>query len=237
MQQEPKITGGDIRLDEDNKFLKWLDNYWYHYKWHTIIIGFFALMILFTLRQCANDATHDTVVAYCGPTEFMSEQTEGMRDALEAVLPEDFDGDGQKYVEIVRYLYYSEQEIEAKKELYDDQWTIAPAYVNQQLADFRDFVHLSIAANECSIYFISPSVYAFFTTNPFRPLADVLDTVPNSAHDAHTVRLGDTALYKNDIRLQQILPADTLVCLLASNRPNDQDYQNSIAAFRAIVAE
>ena len=237
MQQEPKITGGDIRLDEDNKFLKWLDNYWYHYKWHTIIIGFFALMILFTLRQCANDATHDTVVAYCGPTEFMSEQTEGMRDALEAVLPEDFDGDGQKYVEIVRYLYYSEQEIEAKKELYDDQWTIAPAYVNQQLADFRDFVHLSIAANECSIYFISPSVYAFFTTNPFRPLADVLDTVPSSAHDAHTVRLGDTALYKNDIRLQQILPADTLVCLLASNRPNDQDYQNSIAAFRAIVAE
>ena len=78
MQQEPKITGGDIRLDEENKFLKWLDNYWYHYKWHTIIIGFFALMILFTLRQCANDATHDTVVAYCGPTEFMSEQTEGI---------------------------------------------------------------------------------------------------------------------------------------------------------------
>ena len=237
MQQDPKLQGGDIQLDQDNKFLKWLDNYWYHYKWHTLIAGFFIILFVVMLVQCVTDKGHDIVVAYCGSTEFMKEQTEGVRESLGAVMPEDFDGNGERYVEFVRYLYYSEEEIEAEKVLHDDQWTIAPAYVKQQLSDFRDFVQMSIATNDCSVYFLSPAVYEQFTTNPFRVLEEILDSVPTSAYDQCAVRLGDTDFYADDPALQEILPADTLVCLLTSGRPQNEKYQNSVAMFQAIVEE
>nr|MBQ4320348.1 hypothetical protein [Clostridia bacterium] len=94
---------------------------------------------------------------------------------------------------------------------------------------------MSIATNDCSVYFVSPAVYELFTTNPFRALSEVLDEIPSAAYDDHTVRLGDTEFYASNTVLQEILPADTLVCLLASNRPADDKYQNSVAMFRAIV--
>lgn len=237
MQEDSKLHEGEIRLDERNTFLKWLDNYWYHYKWHTLIAGFFVLLFLFTLGQCAVDTNHDIVVAYCGSTGFLNEQTEGVRNALEDALPEDFDGNGEKYVEFVRYQYYSQQEIEAEVAEHDGEWSINIAYVNQQLKQFKDFVQLSIASNDCSVYLLSPAVYDLFTTNPFRRLSDVFDETPAAAYDEYAVRLGDTAFYANDSKLQEILPPDTLVCLLSSNRPEQDSYDHAIAMFSAIVKE
>jgi len=43
--QNEKIEAGEIVVE--NRFLRWLDNFWYHYKWHTIIISFFVIMALF----------------------------------------------------------------------------------------------------------------------------------------------------------------------------------------------
>lgn len=235
MEQDTKLQDGDIRLDEGGRFLKWLDNYWYHYKWHTLIGGFFIILLLFMLGQCVTDTGHDMVVAYCGSTEFMKEQTEHVREALEDAMPKDYDGDGERYVEFVRYLYYSDEEIEAEKELYDGQWTIAPGYVQQQLSDFRDFMQMSIATNDCCVYLISPAVYSTFTASPFRPLDEVLDAVPATAYDGYAVRLGDTAFYAAYPQTHEIIPADTLVCLLSSGRPSSKQYQNAVAMFQAIV--
>ena len=40
---------GDDKLEaefhyEQKKIIKWLDNYWYHYKWTTIITAFFVIL-------------------------------------------------------------------------------------------------------------------------------------------------------------------------------------------------
>ena len=107
MQDMPKPEGGDIRLDENNRFLKWLDNYWYHYKWHTLIAGFFAMLFIFMFVQCHTDRRGDTVVTYCGTFGFLAAETEGVRDVFNRVMPEDFDGNGDKYAEFVRYQVFS----------------------------------------------------------------------------------------------------------------------------------
>ena len=44
---DQKPDGNDIDFTSQSKFLRWWDNYWYHYKWHTIIAGFFIFLVLF----------------------------------------------------------------------------------------------------------------------------------------------------------------------------------------------
>ena len=42
-----------------SKFLKWLDNYWYHYKWHTIIVAFFLIIGIISTVQIFNRETYE----------------------------------------------------------------------------------------------------------------------------------------------------------------------------------
>ena len=42
-----------------NRFLKWLDNYWYHYKWRTIVILFFAVLLIVCVVQCSTVEKYD----------------------------------------------------------------------------------------------------------------------------------------------------------------------------------
>ena len=38
MHREDKREAGEIVVN--NRFLTWLDNFWYHYKWHVIVSAF-----------------------------------------------------------------------------------------------------------------------------------------------------------------------------------------------------
>ena len=42
-----KMQGGELRVE--NRFTRWLDNYWYHYKWHTVI-GVFVLIVVLIFK-------------------------------------------------------------------------------------------------------------------------------------------------------------------------------------------
>ena len=46
-QIEIRPNGDDIDFTSESKVLRWWDNYWYHYKWHTIIGLFFVFVIVF----------------------------------------------------------------------------------------------------------------------------------------------------------------------------------------------
>ncbi len=41
---EEKLEPGT--LTTNSRVLKWLDNFWYHYKWHTIITLFVAVVVI-----------------------------------------------------------------------------------------------------------------------------------------------------------------------------------------------
>ena len=59
-QQDEKITPGEVVIE--NKFIKWLDNFWYHYKWPTIIVAFFLFVGVVCFAQCSTRATGDLTV-------------------------------------------------------------------------------------------------------------------------------------------------------------------------------
>ena len=45
--REIKATPSAARVAErpHGKVYRWLDNFWYHYKWPTVIIAFFAIVL------------------------------------------------------------------------------------------------------------------------------------------------------------------------------------------------
>ena len=152
-------------------------------------------------------------------------------------LPKDFDGNGDKYTEIVRYQVYSEREMEEERELLGENTSINLSYNAKQLSDFNSFMSFG----ECSIYFLSEYMYTYVKANKagvLKPLSDALGEMPAGAYDEYAVRLKDTAYYQLEPALR-VFPEDTLVCITAPYQlgsSSDADtYQNSIAMFRAIV--
>ncbi len=246
-EREIKPQGDHINVTSESKILRWLDNFWYHYKWHTLIVLFAVLLIWFVTGQAANDPKEDTIVAYCGSFGFLSEETEAFREALNRTMPEDFDGNGEKYVEIVRYQVFSDQELtEYKKALEelvkeDPQAGIYSTIVNEsysakQLSDFNNFIMLG----EVSVFFLSEYMYDNVRQRGMLvPLTEVLTEVPSNAYDEYAVYLCDTPVYALEPGFQQ-LPDDTLICIAApfklGSSSNPETYENSCSLFRALVS-
>ena len=44
------------------------ENFWYHYKWPTLIIAFFALFFLIAIAQMSSKPKYDAHLLYAGPT-------------------------------------------------------------------------------------------------------------------------------------------------------------------------
>jgi hypothetical protein len=53
-KREERLQGRDVQLGggtaraerQHGKLYLWFDNFWYHHKWKTIIISFFAVVVL-----------------------------------------------------------------------------------------------------------------------------------------------------------------------------------------------
>ena len=80
------------KLDEkaiktDNKILLGIENYWYHYKWPTVIVLFFAIVILVcTLQMCGRESTDITIV-YAGSYAMEAEEAADIKSVLNYIMP------------------------------------------------------------------------------------------------------------------------------------------------------
>ena len=234
-QIEIRPNGDDIDFTSESKVLRWWDNYWYHYKWHTIIGLFFVFVIVFCVVQTLYDPKDDILLAYCGPKGFQAEEMEDLREAMNRIMPEDFDGNGEKYAEVVRYQVFSEEELLADKEANDGKGTVNLAYNAKQLSDFNSFMSFG----EASVYLVSEHIYGLIKDRGvLKPLSDALGSVPDTAYDEYAIRLKDTPYYAMEPALR-MLPEDTLVCITApyqlGSSSDPEVYQRSLQMFKAIV--
>ena len=223
--REEKLQGREIRLGggaaraerAHGKLYLWFDNFWYHHKWMTIIIGFFAIVLLVCILQmCGKEDKGDINVVAVGPYNFISEDSgiTDLKNCLATYLPEDLDGDGVKKVDIVSYTVYSKEQIEA----YREQDVLINTLNNSNEYDnFYSYVQ----TGEAAILLLDPWLYAEMQ-GKLIDLGALLGYLPDGAIttvDAagktvcYGVRLGDTALYKENSSMQ-VLPEDTVICLL-----------------------
>ena len=57
-----ETTGTELSFGK--KALKWLDNFWYHYKWPTIIAAFFIAVFAICIAQAVTRSEYDMYVRY-----------------------------------------------------------------------------------------------------------------------------------------------------------------------------
>ncbi len=94
-------------MAEKSKAKLFLENYWYHYKWHTIIIAFLVVTLAVGVTQCASKPKYDqSAVLYCDRTVM-----ENTALALETELTKrapDLNGDGQSLFGVYNVSYDSD---------------------------------------------------------------------------------------------------------------------------------
>ena len=224
-------AGGDIRVE--SRFTAWFDNFWYHYKWRTIGALFLAFVLIVCVSQCARKEKIDVVVMYAGPYVYSGNEVLAVKDELEAVMPTDFNGDGEKIVGLVTYQVMTEEQlIEYQKQL---ESRVDTSYFTTQASNCNSY----LMTGECAILLIDQSLFeSLRDADRLRKLGEMFPTLPSSAIDEYGIDFTKTALAQNGEQLGN-LPEGTVLCLLRpyvmGNTSNSTTYSEITSMFVAMA--
>ncbi|MBQ9940891.1 MAG: hypothetical protein IJO74_05070 [Clostridia bacterium] len=220
------------------KFQKWFDNYWYHYKWRTIVISVFSLFIIIASVQLLLKKNPDAHIMYAGPASVTYTSLDEILNSIDKVMEKDLNGDRKKYVEYVEITLIDRSKINDEGEIYSE-------YINNNL-DFQTSMlqryNAEIAFGDSMIYFVSPGIYSDLKSNfQLLPLNSerLLDDMPDNSFDEYSFKLSDLDIYKLDGFC--LLPADTLVCMrhpdkrFAIAKITEKDFLNNVQVFKDLV--
>ncbi len=194
------------------RIVKWLDNYWYHYKWPTLIVLFLSVSIGIMLFQYVGKEKIDISVIYAGPFDPTPNQTKSIESELAKLLGEDLNGDNKKNCQINDFFLLTEEQLKQKQAEAEKNGIYYHADPQQMNNNRQQFTN-QVFAGEAIVCLLDPTWYdLLLEQQAFVPLSDVLDEVPEYAFDEYSVRLCDTPFAKYFTALQAF-PEDTLLCL------------------------
>ena len=107
---EERIEEGEIKIKMP--FSKWFENFWYHYKWHTIAAVFTVVVLCVLITQCATRPRYDTHVLYAGDKAVSTSKTNPERQQFLrsfGLVASDFDKNGEISVAF-KHLYSPDAE-------------------------------------------------------------------------------------------------------------------------------
>ena len=212
---DEKIPDVDIRLGsaergysgnqpekERGRVYKWLDNFWYHYKWQTIIVSFLVIVITVCTVQSLRTTKYDMKIVYAGSKNIDAEEAEAIQDLFNSLVPEDTNDDGKVSIALNKYYILSEEQIKAGDGNYD---------ANRNSNDYSNF-HSYLQTGDASIMLLEPWIYESVPKESLCKLSELFgDSIPEGAIDEYAVKLGDLDIYGH-FALKN-LPEDTVVCL------------------------
>ena len=235
-------------------FLSKLENFWYYYKWHSIVALFLIFCIVICSLQFCARKTYDVHVIYAGSKSIVRTSEDGdvppynrLSSAL-AERAEDYNEDGETLLTLYTLAFLSPAEREEVSKNPDLQ--VNEALLEQDREFFmQNFIYGS--GGNYNVAFISPYVYEEYNTvsgvSMFQPVSDYLDSDYDGyeLYSDFAVKLSSTPLYKNSATVRTILPEDTLIVLKirsfsasATDRAGaEARYAASEAFFRSLLAE
>lgn len=116
-------------------------NYWYHYKWHTIAALFAVFVVVLIVSSKVTTPEPDVLLYYGGPSYFSEDAVQAVEDAFATVMAEDKNGDGKKVTQLIVTTVLSGDQIatkvmDAREEgelLYMGDLSVAQAEYNQEI--------------------------------------------------------------------------------------------------------
>ena len=207
---------GDVKVQ--SPFLKKLDNYWYHYKWHTIIALFLVVVILICSFQMFKKDKYDLEVLYAGPSTLLNDK-QTMLDIRAAFsdLLSDRTGDGKVTVNLVSY--WVDDTIADNSELSGVDVNLL---LNNSLNNKKAYAD-EVKAGNVSLFLVSPELFYMVddqmgfmrVTDIFPELEAYQDEVCVFDEDGSINRFG-VVLSKTAFGQRaglSSLPEDTILCV------------------------
>ncbi len=237
MENNDKIQG--VQIKSTNPAMRKIENFWYHYKWMTIVVLFFVIVfVVCSVQMCGNEK-EDISVVYAGPVKMTSEELANFESVMEFVMPDDFDKNGKKDVKGVGYRIYSEEqikEIEAQTNSAGDREEVVNRQAN---SDNYDVFYNYIQTGDSSICFLDKSIYDNLRKNDrLAKISDALGYEDENSFDGYGYRLGDLEIYKS-YKALEIIPEDTVICILrplvAGKSSDEELYAFEKEMFASIV--
>lgn len=108
-----KLQHGEIAADTvaeeivPKTFKEKVQNYWYHFKWHTIAAISLTVVIAIMVTQCATREKYDFITVLFTYTSVMDGQAQNVEEYLEQYAS-DIDGDGKVNVQVVNCSFNAE---------------------------------------------------------------------------------------------------------------------------------
>ncbi|MBR3996223.1 MAG: hypothetical protein IKI97_13225 [Clostridia bacterium] len=212
-------------------FTQKLENYWYHYKWHTLLGAFSLIIALVCIVQCTGRKEPDAMIMYAGRYNVPDEYRE---QPIDSVMKEDYNGDGEKKADVFQ-LIIPINEIDGEYELKD-----AVAQTNN--AEFQRF-YTEVASGSTVIYLLHPLFYEQAKSmGVLCPLSDVLEgDVPEYAVDEYGIPVSKLFAYRRTTLCHY--PPDSIICIRRERgadskiiAPDDPDYyRNNVRFFNDII--
>lgn len=212
---EKKVDTGSV--SPSKSIHSWLENFWYHYKWHSIV----ALFLIFTITICSvqmcSKEKYDVHILYSGSYEIERTSQDGNFAEYETFLSSfkraagDYDGDGKISLSLKDLFIISNEEIEEIKKNDPDVEINRPLLMENQTV-----LNETLVFSNYYVCLLSAHVY-----DEYKVINDVQMFSPLSAYvkDGTSVEFyTDTAIYLSSTEFYSLpgicsLPEDTVICL------------------------
>lgn len=204
-------------------FKEKLSNFWYHYKWHTIVSCVVVAVVAILLRQLLTKEKYDINVVYAGGHTFSLSAGEGDTAAFEtarksfARVAEDYDKNGKISVNFMHYYVLTEWEI---RELEDKGREVNYATIKN---NYENLTSVIMTGNAC-VMLLSESVYNdYYDRYDGKIFVDLSRYLDKSQIDDYEF-VGDdkkavrfSSLKFSSLPELENLPEDTVLCLRCEN--------------------
>ncbi len=196
---------------EKSGFFAWLENFWYHYRWHSIIAVFLVLVAtICTLQMCKKEEP-DLYVLYGGGKYISRQTTDGNFCELDVItssvkqITKDYDENGNTNPLFYNVYLLSNDEIKAAS----DDVNHSILYQNNQ--EFRELMFSS----PYYICFLSEELYLEYskTEGVFVPLASYTGGIELNYLDEGAIYLHSKNLPFAKLPGICDLPENTVICL------------------------
>ncbi len=209
MNDNEKLDTGGVSIKK-GRFLTWLDNFWYHYKWHSLIAAFLIFTVTVCTVQMCQKESYDMHILYAGGHSFTRSSEDGdypeytkAKTTLKSFVS-DYDDNGEVEFSL-RDLFIPNQE--DMKGMSESQFQLA--------YNDREAMKTIMVSGDYYLCFVSVEVYKGYT----RP--EALRNLTEYVEDGVNVRYYEDspyAIYLNSTKFSTLsgfseLPNDTLIVL------------------------
>ena len=159
-------------------FRQKIENYWYHYKLHTIAAAFILFVIIWGTVTAIGRTGEDVSIGYIGEHLYTQDEAENVCAKMSASLGIDLDGNGKSEITLVQYQHYTDAQIErlaAEAEAKGQEFAYYPEVNRQNYVSFEK----DLATSNTAVWMVSKEVYEKMDKSVLLPISDVLGYVPD----------------------------------------------------------